>query len=310
MDKTLILITIDAEFSTHKDDLGIFGKIYDKEFGLPLVVKLLNDYKLKGTFFVDVYTNKKRYLPEFIALCRKLHESGHDLQLHTHPDGMFDARRGSMQDYTLKEQVEIIQRGKEIFREWFGINPIAHRAGDWGANHDTLKALSENGIFMDSSMFFGWAHCHLNKNPLTKNWPVEYNSILEVPASVFQCQSLGFFSPFRLVSTDGNSFEETCAVLKQFQRRRIPVVTLVYHSFSFLRWNKKRTEYRADKNRIHKFESLMKFLSKEPSIEIVTMQQLNSLWQRKGIHLTATEDYIPKTGMMKTVQRLWERVQV
>ena len=308
MNKTIVLITIDTEFSTHKDDLGIFGRINGKEYGLPQLVKILDEYDLKGTFFVDVYTNKKAYQKEFVEICREIKKNGHDLELHTHPNGMFDPQRESMQEYSLSEQIEIIKRGKELFREWFGQDPVAHRAGDWGANEDTLKALIENGIALDSSMFYGWDSCRLNWNLPTKNRLVVYNSLLEVPASVFHCQSLGIFSPFRLLSTDGNSLEETLDVLKQFQLHQIPVVTVVYHSFSFLRWNKERTEYRVDFNRLRKFEDFMKFLAREHSLKVLTVEELYASWSKNKDRFTAPEDFIPQTGIKKTLRRLWEKV--
>ena len=308
MNKTIVLITIDTEFSTHKDDLGIFGRINGKEYGLPHLVQLLDQYGLKGTFFVDVYTDKKPYVKNLIDLGRTMKNVGHDLELHTHPNGLFDPRRGSMQDYTLSEQIEIIKQGKKIFREWFGHDPIAHRAGDWGANEDTLKALIENGITLDSSMFYGWDSCRLNWNLPTKNRLVVYNSLLEVPASVFHCRGLGLFSPFRLLSTDGNSLEETLDVLKQFQLHQIPVVTVVYHSFSFLRWNKERTEYRVDFNRLRKFEDFMKFLAREHSLKVLTVEELYASWSKNKDRFTAPEDFIPQTGIKKTLRRLWEKV--
>ena len=144
MTKTIVLITIDTEFSTHKDDVGVVGRIDGKDYGVARLVELLDKYHMKATWFIDVYTSKKQYLPAFINTCRKLQDHGHDLQLHTHPNGLYDPKRGSMQDYSLAEQIEIIARGKKIFMEWLGREPFAHRAGDWGANHNTLKALQAN----------------------------------------------------------------------------------------------------------------------------------------------------------------------
>ena len=89
MKKTIVTITVDTEFSTHKEDMGIFGRIGNQEYGVPKLLELLDGHGFKATFFLDVYTNKKGYLDSFKEICRELKHKGHDLQLHTHPDGMF-----------------------------------------------------------------------------------------------------------------------------------------------------------------------------------------------------------------------------
>ena len=103
MKKMIVLITIDTEFSNHKDDMGIVGRVDGSDYGVPKLAALLNQYHFKATWFVDVYTNKQNYVMEFISTCRSLQGRGHDVQLHTHPDGLFDPQRGSIQDYSLDE---------------------------------------------------------------------------------------------------------------------------------------------------------------------------------------------------------------
>ena len=53
------VITIDMEFSTHKDDIGIVGNINGKEFGVSKIMEICDKYSVKATFFVDVYGYKK-----------------------------------------------------------------------------------------------------------------------------------------------------------------------------------------------------------------------------------------------------------
>src|SRR3989338_8776164 len=183
---------------------------------------------------------------------------------------MFDPKRGSMQDYPIQAQIDIIRRGKFIFNEWFGEFPLAHRAGDWGADENTIKALKENDIFVDSSLFYGWPKCQLNKSLTLQNNPADFMDIFQLPASVYQCNPIGMFHPYRLLSTDGNSFLETMQVLRALKNNRVPVINLVYHSFSFLKWNRERTAYTAAKNRIRKFARLLKELSQSADLEVKT----------------------------------------
>lgn len=309
MDKTIVTLTIDTEFSTHKEDMGIFGRINGEYYGVPKLLELLNQYKHKATFFVDVYTNKKEYLPRFKDICLELKKGGHDLELHTHPNGMFDSKRGGMKDYSLKEQTEIIKKGKEILKSWFGEAPIAHRAGDWGANYDTLSALQANQIYVDSSMFYGWENCQLNDPLLTKNRLVKYHTILELPASVFECVGLGVFKPYRLLSTDGNSFEETWDVLNNLRKQKIPVVTTVYHSFSFLKWDKERRCYSISQNRIEKFKKFLKALSECQDFQVKTVSEVYELYQKNRNGFDISHDAVPKMGLGASLSRIVDRIK-
>ncbi len=305
--KTLVTITVDTEFSSHPEDMGISGIIDGHSYGLPLFVKILKEYDFKATFFVDVYTINKPFLKSFVQAIDELKKQGHDLQLHTHPQGTFDPKRSGMKDYSLNEQIEIIKKGKELFYEWFATTPIAHRAGDWAANYDTLKALTANDIWIDSSMFFGWSNCALNNPALTKNISVWQDGLLEIPASVFECVPLGVFSPFRLVSTDGNSYNETKELLETFHQEGAPVVNLVYHSFSFIKWNKARTEYSVDQIRIDKFKNLMNYLSTNSNFEVKTIKDVGLHFKNGNVN-TKT-DFIPKRGYLASIDRIVDRLR-
>ncbi len=306
MKKTVVTITVDTEYSTHKDDIGIFGTINGKQYGIPLMVDLLDKYGLKATFYVDVYTNKESYVGALIDTCKELDQRGHDLQLHTHPNGLFDPNRGGMKDYSLQEQIDIIKKGSDIFQEWFSQKPIAHRAGDWGANYDTLKALQENDIRVDSSMFYGWGNCLLNQPELSQNSTVVSDGFVEMPASVFHCIGLGKFAPYRLLSTDGNSLKETKEVCLKLHKSNVGIITTVYHSFSFLRWNQERTKYFTVENRIKKFEGFLKFLSENDSFEVKTVKQVYENYLQDATSLRSNE-CMPNQGILATANRIVDR---
>lgn len=307
--KPIILITIDMEFSNHPEDIGIFGHIDGVDYGVPMIMRLLRKYNLRATFFVDVYINKSKHRENFIYLCKSLQKEGHDLQLHTHPFEMFDCRRYGMREYNLEEQIEIIKRGKDLFYEWFATQPVAHRAGDWAANYDTLKALKANNIFVDSSVFWGWSNCLLNGDLAARNSLGEYDGILEIPASIFECPSLGLFTPFRLISTDANSFKETWDIFHKLKENHIPVINTVYHSFSFLKWNPQRTEYSVAKNRLMKFEMLLKALSESKDFEVKTVYELSELYKSNPELFLKKNDYIPKAGLGTSFDRIIDRLR-
>jgi len=307
MSKTIVNISVDTEFSTHLEDIGIIGKINGKQYGIPMIADLLDRYGLKATFYVDVYTNKDEYTSALRTICLMLKDRGHDLQLHTHPCGLFDPRREGMKDYNLNEQIEIIHKGQVLFWEWFGKVPIAHRAGDWFANENTLNALIANNIFVDSSLFFGWPNCQLNQLAITQNSAVNYEGLLELPATSFRCFDLGLFSPYRLLSTDGNSFYETWFILKSMQAQGAKLITTVYHSFSFLQWNNKRSQYWASSNRIRKFEKFLKYLSDDSSLEVLTVEEIFNNYQNKKYDILSDKDIIHKSNWELTLLRFADR---
>ncbi len=309
MEKTPVVLTVDTEFSTHKDDIGVFGEINGTRYGVPLLADMLDRHQLKATFFVDVYTKRVKYWPEFQRVCLNLRERGHDLQLHTHPDGTFDASRWLMHQYSLDEQITIIEKGKELFRKYLECDPIAHRAGDWAANYDTLRALEANGILFDSSMFYGWPKCHLNQPPLTRNACIEHDGVLEIPASAFECAPLGVFAPFRLLSTDGNPFDETIRLFRELRTQGVKVINTVYHSFSFLRWNAERTKYYVAENRIKKFGELLKALSESDEFVVKTIADIASLYQSKREAVLGGSDVLPRTGVGASLIRVVDRVR-
>jgi hypothetical protein len=308
MHKTSLIITVDAEFSTHKEDFGIFGNISGENYGLDRFIELLGKYNIKATFFVDVYSVRTEYRDNLIKICKKLAQADHDLQLHTHPNGMFDNKRGCMKEYSLDEQVEIIARGKEIFKEWFGIIPMAHRAGDWGADNNTLVALKRNNFLADCSMFHKWPQCGLNSSLFTKNKVVDSGGILEIPATVFSCVGMGLFSPFRLLSTDGNAYAEVNHILNKMIQAGIPLVTSVYHSFSFLKYNSKRTKYTPHNNRLRKFELFLKRIASDNQIATKTIRQICEDSPENKAYLFNGPDSVFSTGLGASLLRIIDRI--
>ena len=67
-----------------------------------------------------------------------------------------------MWQYSVDEQTEIVNFGKQKIKEWIGIDALAHRAGGYGADDNTMQALKFNDIFIDSSFFYKNENCKIN----------------------------------------------------------------------------------------------------------------------------------------------------
>jgi len=244
MSKPKIIITIDTEVGEKakfvKDGFEkfILGKIGEEYWGIPKIVEILNTYGIKGEFFVDVYEDAFFGEENYAKLCQYLNENGHGVQLHTHPSYAYDINRINMHEYSLDEQIRIIGEGKERIIKWIGKAPIAHRAGNYGANNDTLLALKANKIPIDSSFYFGHPNCKMRL--ATVNDPIYFEQILEIPVSVdVQFKNLFYFfqifqkypRKFDINIMDEQNFEDS---IKKFKSLYF---IIFLHSSSFLKRN-------------------------------------------------------------------------
>ena len=164
-------------------DKRIYGQIGNKEYGIPLIIEILNKHNLKATFFVEPFCSF--YFGEKIVeeICNYILNHGHDVQLHLHPnyqifkcpDWQERAKKKELfpdiiAKYNLDEQINLIRQAKKIL-EKCGVTPIAFRAGCFGANLDTLTALKENDFLIDSSynLSFLGKTCFLHPLHLTSH---------------------------------------------------------------------------------------------------------------------------------------------
>ena len=279
--QTKVLITIDTEVRTPSDrpdafDHDVLGCSRSNSRGAYWIADRLKSYGYPGVFFLDVYGFGKFRGAPYRELCDRLLASGHEIQLHTHPDLMYDPKRQSMHEYSLAEQTTIIRDGMALLKEWTGKTPIAHRAGSYGANEDTLKALHANGIFLDSSFFYSHGNCRLPFANL--NSPFKADGIWEVPVTVRPrpVQRLGISLPFvkRYGKLDVNwmSAPQLCKAIKQLHGT-IPYIVTFLHSFSFTR--RQANGFVPDEAAIASFESMLQLLA-ENNIPAASFEQIDT----------------------------------
>jgi peptidoglycan/xylan/chitin deacetylase (PgdA/CDA1 family) len=140
-------------------DHYIMGTTRQGEFGLRYQMARLSRHGLRATFFVEALHAAavgEKWLTETIGM---ILEAGHDVQMHVHTEWLSDARdpalpprhRQFIREFPLPDQVRILAWAKQRLKQC-GVNGIrAFRAGNFGANLDTLTALSEIGVPIDSS---------------------------------------------------------------------------------------------------------------------------------------------------------------
>lgn len=238
------VVTVDVEdFFEPRPPIDTYrGRSAGRDYATPRIMDILERHGGRGTFFVDVQ-NRRTVSEELVSgVTREIAERGHEVGLHTHP-AFPEGKRGygmaqTMKALPLEEQRQFIAEGAGLIEAWTGRRPASHRAGGYGANYDTLTALKQNGIEIDSSVFFGYPHCGLNDPPLTVNATVLHGDLLEVPVTVTRCDLA--IGPARLASmtkkldpdwcSPGELHRQIDAVLTSGQQ----IVVLFLHSYSLI----------------------------------------------------------------------------
>jgi len=281
MSRPKIIITIDTEVGEKakfvKDGFEkfIMGKIGDDYYGIPKIIEILNAHHVKGEFFVDVY--EKVYFGEkkYATLCKYLDEQGHGVQLHTHPGYSYDINRIYMHEYSLEEQKKIIKDGKELIKKWIGKFPIAHRAGSYGANNDTLDALMVNDIKIDSSYFYKHKNCKIQLP--TVNDAVLSNFGIELPVTVVKEPTTLHSIPFPF-KTEYKKLDINWLTYEQLSKSisKLPCKykILFLHSSSFLVRDSSNHDIKeVDKRSLKRFKFILKYLS-EKKYDVINFEEL------------------------------------
>ncbi len=277
--KKQVVLTVDVEdffeprppFDTYQ---GIIG---DKAYGSPLVMDLLERHGGRGTFFVDVY-NRRTVTEQSIAdTVQEIANRGHEVALHTHPAFPI-GKRGYAMEQTMKmlnleDQISFIAKGAALIEKWTGRRPVSHRAGGYGANYETLKALAANGIFVDSSVFYGYPYCGLNDPPLTVNLPVMYNGVLEIPVTVTRSEltlgSLRIFSLNKKLDPDWCSPDELRRQIDALISEHDAPILLFLHSYSLMKIEK---NFQPDTQAIENLNSILDYVRRRGA-ELTTLEQ-------------------------------------
>lgn len=140
---------------------AIYGPTKHGNCALPLLFNVLNENGLAGNFFVETLFALHVGLEPLQEVVSLIKDAGHEIQLQIQTEWLnqlstqlFDGELSStalIRDLTLEQQTQLIKIGVDLF-ERAGIKKIdAFRAGGYGLNRDTLKALQANGIRIDST---------------------------------------------------------------------------------------------------------------------------------------------------------------
>ena len=230
---------IDAKFPQAFKNY-IYGPTKNGDYGLPFQLKILNEYGLKGVFFVEPLFSKRfghDALQEVVGLIQEANQS---VELHLHPEWTDESRQVIFQDikekrehlkfFSYEQQCTLISLGIELLKDVGCENPIAFRAGSFGANNDTFNAVKACGLAIDSSYNYCIEDCDMTAfNDIHQ--PVEHNGIIEAPMSTF----IDGTGKRRHAQLTACSFAELKASMEQAYQQQWHSYVLLSHSFELLK---------------------------------------------------------------------------
>lgn len=280
---TAVYLTVDTELSSMHfrrhgraglDDnfeSAILGRTEAGDFGIVYQMARLDAHGLKGVFFVDPLVALLAGEDMVRRIVQPILEAGHDVQLHAHtewlewaPHGPTDGRAGrNMADFTLADQVRILDYGMAQLVAAGAPAPVAFRAGNYGANDDTLEALGQVGIRYDSSYSpdYRGSVCAISLDPEC-TLPVERGRVVEVPVSAIASPGGGH----RHAQITALSAREMIDALAYAALQRQPCFTIVSHSFELLC----RQRERPNRLVVRRFERLCEVIAASPRLHAAT----------------------------------------
>ncbi|MEM8800797.1 MAG: hypothetical protein AAGF15_12055, partial [Pseudomonadota bacterium] len=200
-----VLITVDTELSVgdHKRGMAgaenharaIDGSVTDGAYGIGYQARFLAERELRGVFFIDPFMVPAIGDAGLRQSVATLLAEGQDIQLHAHPEWLrfyepawLDGRRGTqIADFSFEDQCTLLSSGKDLLEAAGAPQLSAFRAGNYGADDNTLRALAVNGISFDSSLNHAYrgAPCAIEA-PRTAHAPFAHHGVCEMPIASFE----------------------------------------------------------------------------------------------------------------------------
>lgn len=278
---TAVYITIDTEYSAglaHGPDPAsqrenfahsIAGETPFGAFGIFHQMDVFDRYGIKAVFFVDPMPALLWGVGAIAEIVEPILARGHDVQLHLHTEWLEFAGQASplpgrtgrnLADFSFEEQVELIAFARDTLMKAGAAAPVAFRAGNYGADDNTLRALREVGIGCDTSYPPGIPHsaCAISLGSEAR-LPLDHLGTLEVPVGAVR----SFGGSLRHAQITALSAWELLAALRYSRARAISEFTIVSHSFELLSRDRRRP------NRVltRRFEKFCRGLARMPGVE-------------------------------------------
>ena len=256
-----------------------FCRIGNEDYGIPLLVRILNEYGFRGTYFVETLSTQCLGDSDSKAVFDFLLHAEQDVQLHSHPAfhayAEWQRAVSEGRDYRIPKpsdligrfdsavQMELLSKAAYYFQRFAGYAPTAFRAGCYAASLTTLRCLRQLGITVDSS-FNPCYHPDLSfpDTTLIPNLVQQVEGVWEIPVTVAKCQLREGYHGFKFADCTSLSFAEIRTMLDHAALAGQQHFVLVFHSFSAVK-PKDETYSAMRPNRIviRRLERLFRYLA-------------------------------------------------
>lgn len=311
-----IVPTIDTEgmHGTRPFEQFVLGEVdgSSEQWGTFRIADICARNGAPATFFVDVYEYTFWGRDRFRDLCRRLTDTGFDVQLHTHPGWRDDPHdfpelrrlkreksflsqeEDFMAKLTLDQQVEVLRHGMDLIEEWTGARPVAHRSGGYSINADTVSALRQVGIALDSSMHSAHAHSQLT---WSRNAIVERDGLLQLPVTLmdycFRVPGYGvIYRKSMKTDLDSCTLEELVAYVDAATASGLKLMNLFMHSYSLLAYDQDYTRIGPDPADADKLDRFLAMMARRDDVRVMSCAGVLERYRRSPDEF-AGPDFVP-----------------
>ncbi|BDI60238.1 polysaccharide deacetylase family protein [Qipengyuania nanhaisediminis] len=256
---TRVYITIDTEYSSglvngtgdadRADNFArsIKGETASGAFGIAHKLAMFARYGIRASFFVDPMPALVWGTAAIEDIVGPILDAGQDVQLHCHTEWLSHARPGGplarvgtgrcLYDFDCDAQTEILEFARDTLVAAGAPRPVAFRAGNYGANDDTLRALARLGLAYDTSHCpaLGDGASRISLGPDARD-PVHHCGVTEVPVGTIGTHGGGQ----RHAQITALTLAEMTAAIRHAQANGRTCFTLVTHSFELVNRRSRR----------------------------------------------------------------------
>lgn len=248
----------------------VHGQTSAGGYGLPYQIGVLNRHRLRATYFVEALFAARAGIAPLAHIAGLVRRGGHEAQLHLHTEWLREIDAAALppdlradwpsrhcqylSQLPLAQQSALIRLGLALLAEAGVPRVHAFRAGSYGGNLDTLRALAASGIAIDSS----YNPCHLSGD-----WggadlaqPQALAGVWEFPVSSLR----DFPGHRRHAQLCACSTAELTRALPAARSAGWPAFVIVLHSFELIRKHGAGRLATPDRLNIGRFERLCAFL--------------------------------------------------
>jgi hypothetical protein len=272
-----------------------------KDYGTPHVVDKLEEFGLKGTFFVSPLC-PPNLTDTMISNLTYLASRGHDLELDPFLQAI-DPSRLQFTMYSIEERRKILEMAVDNIKRAGAPPPVAHRANEYAIDQETLRLLPEFGIRMDSSI--------LPMDPASKvclpedlvNRFVKIGGVYQLPITLIRMVPFLGYAGMTSLDIEKTIWEEQEEALNQIAEHGLPVATYFIHFASFYYHGPDKVTGLNEEN-ISKLDKVLKHVTADKRFKVVTARELWKLFEERPQALQGPS-FVPYTGLWLTYLKAW-----